>query len=472
MPKPNNKGGGNSQPAPTPPEGAILGTPEADVISPLSSPVASTSGDDVIWSLEGDDAVHGGDGNDTIEGGAGDDILHGDAGDDIINGGDGSDIIYGGSGSDVIDGGDDGGIDVVMYEGVEGEDYDVVILTEIVGKGKKQTTVVTGFEIYALDGSGDVDYLSNVEQVLFVQYPEPGTIITESDFSFVPYDMPVEVDVLANDYLEGGNAGDGLSVSAILDVQIDIDNDGINDVDLIPDGADLSYFLGGGLLNDGSILTLTANDTLIWDPNGQYDTPPGAGEDAPTVYFWYEASDGNGAYQYGDVSLQVSYPLPADDIAFEDMVGVYDDFTADLLGLHIYQDGPNGSFWVSQFTTATNSFEKRDVTATDFDYDGDGDDEFRIWTDADGTTHEMNITHSEGQQFDLGGMYFIGLDAGETATLVFSDSSGNPVGQVVVTSADLEPDGRLDITNASNVDQFNVVAGIGDDFYVDDVFFL
>lgn len=123
MAKPNSKGGKNDQVAP--PVGAIVGTSGNDTISLDTLPTSSTDSDDVIWGLEGADEIHGGAGNDTIEGGSGDDVLHGDTGDDVINGGDGSDIIYGGAGSDIIDGGDDGGIDVVMYDGVEGEDYDV-----------------------------------------------------------------------------------------------------------------------------------------------------------------------------------------------------------------------------------------------------------------------------------------------------------------------------------------------------------
>ncbi|SDK36921.1 calcium-binding protein [Aliiruegeria lutimaris] len=468
MPKPSGKGG-NGGSTVSPPDGAIVGTEVNDFIDLNSTPVFSTELDDIIWGLGGNDEIHGGGGSDTIEGGAGDDTLWGDDGDDIVNGGDGSDTIYGGAGSDVIDGGDDGGIDVVIYEGLEGEDYDVVILTETIGNGKKQQTVVTGFEVYALDGSGDVDHLTNVEQVLFVQYTEPGTIITGSDYAAVQYDQTVQLNVLANDYLEGGDLGDGLSVSAILDAQINIDNDGVNDLDLVPDGVDLDYFLNGGLLNDGSILTLTADGTLIWDPNGQYDTEPGSGEDAPSVYFWYEATDGSGTTQYGDVGLQVSYPTPAGDIQFEDMIGVYDPFTSDLLGIYIYQDGPGGDFWISQLTSATNYFEERDSSVADYDYDGDGDAEFRVWTDADGTTHEMNVTHGGDEQSDLDGMYIIDLDLGETATILFADASGNVIGRAVITEDDLDTDGWVAFDNATGIDQFSVEAGIGDEFYIDDI---
>ena len=274
---------------------------------------------------------------------------------------------------------------------------------------------------------------------------------------------------LANDYVEGGQPGAGLTLSAILDVQIDLDQDGINDVDLIPDGQPLSYYTGGGLLNDGSLLTLNPDGTLTWDPNGVYDS---AGGTTPVVQFWYEATDGAGNFAYGDVTFQVTYPAPVGDIQFEDMVSVYDDFTAELLGIWIYQDGPNGDYWISQLSSATNYFEKRDEGATNFDYDGDGDDEFRVWTEQNGTTHEMNVTHQDHSPFDLGGFTMTGFDVGETATIVFSDAEGNALGQVTVTSADLDPNGVLSFTNATDVIQFNVIAGAGDEFYIDDIFLL
>lgn len=467
MPKPSGSGGGKNN-TPTPPAGAIVGTLGDDLIDDLTSP-ASTSGDDVIWSLDGNDEVHGGDGNDTIEAGVGDDTVYGGAGDDVINGGDGSDVIIAGAGSDTIDGGTGGGIDTVIYYGEVGIDYDYTIQTTTVGKGKNAQTVVTGFTVTALDGSGDVDIITNVDELIFVELPSPGDIITQGDFDLVAFDSTVTLDPLANDYLEGGQPGAGLTLSAILDVQIDLDQDGINDVDLIPDGQPLSYYTGGGLLNDGSILTLNPDGTLTWDPNGVYDT---AGGTTPVVQFWYEATDGASNFAYGDVTFQVTYPAAVGDIQFEDMVSVYDDFTAELLGIWIYQDGPNGDYWISQLSSATNYFEERDGGATSFDYDGDGDDEFRVWTDQNGTTHEMNVTHQDHSPFDLGGFTMTGFDVGETATIVFSDAAGNSIGQVTVTSADLDANGVLSFTNATDVIQFNVIAGAGDEFYIDDIFLL
>lgn len=471
MAKPDKAGnGGGNTGAATPPPGAIVGTDGNDLILPGASPFGSTAMDDVIWTLGGDDFIDGGDGNDTIEAGSGNDTITGGAGDDVINAGSGGDIIYGSPGSDTIDGGDDRDPDIVQYEGTESVDYDVVYITEIVGKGKNATEVVTEIQVYALDGSGDVDILTNVDGVIFVEFPEPGAIITQGDFSFVRAGETVTVNVLENDYIEGGAPGTSLTVTDIVDILIDVNGDGVNDNNLIPDGVDMSFFETGGLLNDGSILTVSPDGTMIWDPNGVYDTDTG---EPPVISFLYEASDGNGNSALGDVTFQVTYPAPAGDITFDTMTPVYDPITAEIFGWHIYQDGPDGSYWVSQLSSATNYFEERDLAAGgNFDYDGDGDDEFRVWTEADGTTHEMNIKHADNSPFDLGGLTLIGLDEGEEATFVFSDASGNPLGQTTVTSADLDENGLLEFANATGIEQFNIIAGENDEFYVDDIFFV
>ncbi|MDH5531494.1 MAG: hypothetical protein OEY05_15795, partial [Paracoccaceae bacterium] len=63
-------------------------------------------------------------------------------------------------------------------------------------------------------------------------------------------------------------------------------------------------------------------------------------------------------------------------------------------------------------------------------------------------------------------------DADEIATIVFSDANGVTLGQATVTQSDLDPGGILNFTNANGVVQFNVIAGAGDEFYVDDIFFV
>ena len=467
MPKPNNNGGGkNNGGDATPPAGAIVGTDGSDVISPLSTQFQTTAFADVIWGQGGNDEIDGGDGNDTIEGGAGNDTINGGNGDDVINGGDGADLIIGSAGSDTIDGG--AGTDAVIYYADSETDYDILAITEIQGKGKRAQEVIVGYEVTDTS-TGEVDYITNVSSVTVQVLPQAGDITTQGDFDFVQFDSTVTVNVLDNDYIEGGNPGEGLTVTEITDIQIDLDGNGINDHDLIPDGQPLSYYATGGMLNDGTILTVAADGTVTWDPNGVYDVDPGT---APVISFWYEASDGLGGTAYGDVTFQVTYPAPVGDITFETMTPLYDPIMATILG-HIYEDGPNGAYWVSQLSSGTGWFEERDLAAGgDFDYDNDGDDEFRVWTDADGTTHEMNIKHKDNSAFDLGGMTITGLDPGEEATIYFADASGNILGSVTVTDADLDANNVLEFTNATGVIQFSVEAGVGDEFYIDDVFFL
>ncbi|MDA5093666.1 calcium-binding protein [Aliiroseovarius sp. KMU-50] len=467
MPRKNSSGGGKNSNS-TPPAGAIVGTDGNDTIDVLSLLGPATTGDDEIWGLGGDDFIDGGPGNDTIEGGDGNDTLYGGEGDDIINGGAGGDLIWGGPGSDVIDGGG-GKFDTVIYYGIEGVDYSVEEITETKPNGR---STVIGYTVTSLDGSGDIDTLTNVETILFVETPAPGTVITQGDADFTQFDQSVSIDVLANDYIEGSTPGTGLSITAITDVQIDLDGDGINDVDLIPDGADLNYFndADGGILNDGSILTLNPDGTLTWDPNGQYDTQPAQGDSPPVVHFWYEASDGAGGADYGDVTIQVTYPAPSGTISFENME-LIDPYHALVLGIYQYADGPDGSYTVSQLNSATQYFEERDTSTTDYDYDGDGDDEFKVWTDPNGTTHEMNIHHRDLDVFDFVSVDFSELDVGETATISLADTSGAIYAQLMVTEADLDANGTY-LLNEADVGQFSIEANAGGEFYIDDVFVL
>ncbi|GGE54635.1 calcium-binding protein [Actibacterium pelagium] len=465
MPPPPGKGGGNNNAAPI-----INGTENADLIDPTGAGAFTTSADsEEIFGFGGDDIIDGGAGNDTIDAGGGGDTVFDSDGDDSVFGGTGDDQFYDGAGSDTYNGGD--GFDYIFFEGLE-SNYQVDEVFETVGKGRNKTEVLVGYEVTDLT-TGDVNSVMNVETIIFLQTPTGDTIITGSDFAFVQFDQDATVDVLANDYIEGQDPGLGLSVSGILDADVDLDGDGVSDaLDLIPDDATLTDFQdpGGVQLNDGTFLYLNPDDTITWDLNGVYDTDPGTGD--PSLFLLYEASDGNGNTALGNLSIAVTYPTPPGDITFENMVGIYDDFTAALLfGYNIYQDGPNGDYWIAQVTNAGNAIEFRDEGNTNYDYDNDGDDEFRVWTEGNGTSHEMNITHSAGQQFDLGGMTFVGLDAGETATISFADASGIIWGQTTVTEADLNPDGSVDIIGATNVDQFTVEANAGGEFYIDDVFF-
>ncbi len=462
MPKPSGAGGGggkNTTPPP-PPDGALVGTEGADFLE-------GTALDDILWSLGGNDEIYGYAGNDTIEAGAGDDTIDGGDGDDVLNGGDGADLFIGSAGSDTIDGG--GGTNAVLYYADSEDDYTITAITEEVTRGKKVYEEIVGYQVAANDGSGDVDTITNVSSVTVFVGPAPGTITTQGDFSFVDRDATVTINVLENDYLEGGNLGEGLTVTGLSDIQLDIDGDGQWDTDFIDETVAFADYANGVTLSDGSILTVLADGTMTWDPNDVYDIDTG---EIPTISFWYEASDGT-ATEYGDVTFAVSYPAPPGDIDFETMTPALDPFTAEIVGYNNYYDGPNESYVISQLSSATNWFELRDEEANgDYDYDDDGDDEFRVWTEADGTTHELNVTHEFQDPFDLGGMTITGLDEGEEAIFTFADASGNATGTVTVTSDDLTPDNILEFLNATNVEQFSVEAGEGDEFFIDDIFFL
>lgn len=438
-------------------------------------------GDDVLAGGDDDDTLHGGDGSDILDGEAGNDTLYGDGGNDILVGGDGDDFIFGGAGddtiwegagSDTIDVGD--GNDTVFYLGTGGAygetgyDYTYEAVTEIQGKGKNATEVVIGYNIYAWDGSGDVDSIINVEfdSIIFLT---DGPIETVSDFDNPTlFDTPVNIDVLDNDI------GNQLTLTAILDVQIDLNGDEINDLDLIPDDATLADFADGVTLTDGSILTLNQDMTLTWDPNGQYDTEPAAGEPWPTLHFWYEVTDANGATDYGDVMIQVEYPVPppVGDIAFENME-LYDEGLAAILGWYFYTDGPGDLFYVAQMTTATNYYEERDVSVTDgyYNYDNDLDEEFKIWTDQDGTTHEMNVTHSLGAVFDLASVTFTGVDLDDVVIITYRTADGQDLGSETVDFSLITPNGEYYVyeTSGTNIGQVIFETAAGDTVYVDDL---
>ena len=447
-------------------EGDIDGIITDDEITPDSSPLATTASADEVFGFGGTDVIDGGDGDDIIHGGDDWDILAGGNGDDTIYGDAGDDFIFGDPGSDTISGGE--GWDTVIYYGELDVDYSFSEITEIQGKGPNRTEVVVGYQITSLDDSGDVDTISlDVEEIVFITAPPGGTIVTQTDSATTQFDSAVTMDVLANDTILGMDPGVGLTITDIVDIQIDLGG-GLQD--LVPDGVDINYFsdADGGILNDGSILTLNADGTLTWDPNGVYDTKPAAGEPLPVIYFWYEASDGTNA-AYGDVAIQVAYPAPTEGmIEFEDM---QKDATYFAGLLPIYLSGPDDAFWITQLSTAGGGMmEERDPAAGgDFDYDNDGDDEYHVWTDADGTTHELNVTLANSNAtFDVSSLLITDFDLGETVTVTFWSADGyTQIGDAIILDG-VSGDGVYDISQ-TGIGQISIEAGAGDSVYIDDI---
>lgn len=112
---------GSMNPLPTPPDDAIAGTSNADVLrgNRFDSYILGLEGDDNIRGFKGDDTLDGGSGADTIRGNRGDDIIGGFEGSDRLLGGRGDDFIYGGAGDDTLRG--QGGNDTL--QGDAGSDW-------------------------------------------------------------------------------------------------------------------------------------------------------------------------------------------------------------------------------------------------------------------------------------------------------------------------------------------------------------
>lgn len=480
MPKPIGSGKKPVAPAPSPPVGAIVGSIQADFISPgsLNADHQTTEFDDVIWAYAGDDFIFASGGNDTIEaglgndfidGGTGNDIINADAGndwiiggdgDDTINAGDGDDQIIGGNGSDTIDGGA-GEYDTLTYGGSI-SDYDI---TTIYGKGKNKDVPV-GYEVYN-KSTGDTDTITNVEIIDF-----SALIFTGADTVIIEADEIAVLDVLANDVQTGYDPGEELTLTAIYDAPL-------LGLDLIPD-EDISYFSGddGGLLLDGSILTVDPVTYIItWQPN-----PEKSYEANPFIYFFYDVSGAYGEVATGYAEVQIVYPsdpVPGSVIDFDGMV---DLFNGNLL----FYETADTIYTLAQQTSGTGvsgtSAEYRDVLADgNYNYDTDDDLEWRVWTDPGAdpdtdpdVTHELNIVRDDHETFNIATVKFTGFDDDDVVTIAYKYAPGDPNDSVVyetyvVTIADLDADGIYTFVNGTNIGQLNIIAAAGDEVFVDDI---
>ena len=244
--------------------------------------------DNLCYTLDG--AAE--DGGDVINGGTGDDTIFGGDGNDTLDGGDDSDTIFGGNDADTILGGAGDTVD----GGSGGNDHDVLDLT---GKGP--------FFVAGPGGAGDPIPDSNGNgidgQIVFVDADgnPTGEVI---DF--------VEIEEIIGDEINRGpDAGaDGFDAgeddpSGVIGNVLDNDND--------PDGDPLEVFkVGGDEANlgqptagsNGGLITIAANGTVTFDPNGDFEAL-GAGETAETT-ITYMVSDGNGGMDTETVTITVT----------------------------------------------------------------------------------------------------------------------------------------------------------------------
>jgi Ca2+-binding RTX toxin-like protein len=122
--------------------GNYLGGTDLDtLVANLDAGPTSITGSDADDTITGSyraDEIHGMAGDDVLTGGFGDDTLYGDEGDDVLSGSDGADTLDGGADDDAVDfGGESGGSGVYV-------------------------NLALG---YAIDSYGNIDILSNIENV-------------------------------------------------------------------------------------------------------------------------------------------------------------------------------------------------------------------------------------------------------------------------------------------------------------------
>ncbi|MFD2205444.1 type I secretion C-terminal target domain-containing protein [Kiloniella antarctica] len=224
----------------------------------------SNGGDDILYGGNGDDLIVGDSstlstydtgtysgGNDTIYGGSGNDTIYGDAasqngyiqgfgfnfakgGNDIIDGGDGDDIIYGDSGFYAMSSGSGvGGDDIItggrgndsMY-GVDGNDRFVFRQADIATNGPAETDTIKDFKFDDVIDLGDLlstaQTVSNLDQYL--------------------------------DFSQGPNG---------VNIDIDVDQDGVTDHTIILENLSLSHLSGGMGTSDTDILTNMLNQNAL-----------------------------------------------------------------------------------------------------------------------------------------------------------------------------------------------------------------
>ncbi|MFO1068842.1 MAG: Ig-like domain-containing protein [Geminicoccaceae bacterium] len=241
-------------------------------------------GSDTLVGLDGNDRLQGGNGNDSLAGGNGDDTalgsigidrIDGGAGNDSLAGGDNADSLTGGAGNDSIDGG--GGSDQLVLAGARA----TYTFTDLGGGIYR---VVDGNA--TADGNDGSDRFTGIETVQFKDQKAALSTLLNA-----PPDAVNDTTGVAENATVGGN---------VLGNDRDPDSDPLSVVAVNGQAARVGTTF---TLASGARLTLAADGTYTYDPNGAFD---GLGNgDSDTDSFTYTISDGRGGTDTATVTVTI-----------------------------------------------------------------------------------------------------------------------------------------------------------------------
>ncbi|MBU2582412.1 MAG: tandem-95 repeat protein, partial [Alphaproteobacteria bacterium] len=299
------------------------------------------AGNDRIFGDDGNDTLRGGDGNDVVRGGVGDDRIFGDAGDDNLAGGTGDDFIRGGEGNDRLlgqagadrligDAGDDtllGGSGADRLEGGTGSD-------RLLG-GTDNDTLFGGDDNDTLSGQSGDDTLSGGAGIDSAQFSGPiadydivqvgpdlqvtharGTMLDGTDlvladverlvFQDVTLDLTSNSPPTAADDTATTDEDTGLVVAtSVLDNDFDLEASVNLQTLVVSEVNGNPADVGNQItLTSGALLTVNADGTYEYDPNGVFDFLPAGSSDTDT--FVYTVSDGSGGTSTATVTVTVT----------------------------------------------------------------------------------------------------------------------------------------------------------------------
>lgn len=241
-----------------------------------SESIVGSSSADFLFGLGGNDTISGGGGNDAIWGGLGQDSLSGGSGNDTLNGGTGNDTLVGGSGNDRMAGGL--GTDTAVFSG-----------------NFASSTVTKVGSSYVIVGPNGTDTVSAVELLKFADKT-----------------VDLRAPVSAGD--------DTVNTTAIATVNGSVlTNDIDADITLTKVDGQAGVFGSTITLASGALLTMAADGTFSYNPNGKFDTVPTG--TVATDSFTYEVVGLNGSVDTATVTVVIAGTAAAPGDTFTLTIG-------------------------------------------------------------------------------------------------------------------------------------------------------